>query len=363
MSWIGLKDHATTLFNRAGIAHGHQPGQTRYGPADLLPRGALMLETGIPAHDRPQILIRYHHLHPWERELALHALPDGSVVLVVTQGDTVSHTPLHHGLTGEGYRLRITYVWDAPSRQGWLSVRALGTSLYHLEPVSSPAPLGLGDLQALLTASDNGAIDGDVTYVAVSDAPFPVGPMPGIAADVPILTPQGYRPIQKLRRGDLIRTPDGTHVPVLANLSCAVPARGGFRPVRLRAPYFGLQRDITVAADQRLCVSGADVEFLFGSPSVLVPAQHLINGVSAFFADGPAELALHQLLLPRNEPIKAAGTALHSLYLGRMRRKVDQLSVSLLAAYERSRLPEHARPVFPVLKPYEAVTFVQHRAV
>ncbi|MGH1355425.1 MAG: Hint domain-containing protein [Thalassovita sp.] len=365
MSWIGLRDHATRRFNQAGLAHGsgaRTGTDAPHGPADLLSRGALMLETGIPAHDRPQTLLSYHHLHPWERGLSLQALPDGSVVLVVTQGGTVSHTPLHHGLTGEGYRLRITYIWDAPARQGWLSVRALGASLYHLQPVATPVPLSLRDLQTLFTQPAS-EIDAEVAYLALSDTPVPVGPMPSIAPDTPILTAQGYRPISELKRGDLIRTPDGDQVPVLANIACTVPAKGGFRPVRLRAPYFGLQRDITVAPDQRLCVSGADVEFLFGAPSALVPVQHLVNGVSAFYTDETALVTWHQLLLPRNQPILAAGAALHSLYLGRMRRKVDQISVSLLAAYERSRLPEHARPVFPVLKPFEAATFVQHRAV
>jgi hypothetical protein len=360
MSWIGLRDHTTRLFNRAGLALGPARKEP-FGPADLLSRGALLLETGTPAHDRPQTLLSYQHLHPWARGLNLQALPDGSVVLVVTQGDTVSHTPLHHGRTGEGHQLRIAYLWDGPARRGWLSVRALGDSLYHLQPVEAPIPLSLGDLQSMFTQPPNSEIDRDVSYVALSDQPVPVGPMPSIAPETPILTAQGYRPISTLKRGDLIRTSDGQQVPVLANIACRVPARGGFRPVRLRAPYFGLQRDITVAPDQRLCVAGADVEFMFGAPAALVPAQHLVNGVSAYYAESPAQVTWHQLLLPRNEPILAACAPLHSLYLGRMRRKADQIATSLFASYERSRLPEHARPVFPVLKPFEAVTFVQQR--
>lgn len=362
MSWIALTDHATCLFNQDGIAQPLREPK-RFGPADLLPRGALMLETGIPAHDRPQTLLHYHHLHPWERGLTLQALPDGSISVVVTQGQGVSHGALHHGLTGENYRLRITYVWDAPARQGWLSVRALGSDLNVLQPIRDPLPLSLGDLQSLFAQTLERTSDEGLAYIALSDAPVPVGPMPSIAPQTPILTDRGYRPIQQLKRGDLIQTPQGQQVPILANIACTVPARGGFRPICLRAPYFGLQRDITVAPDQRLCVSGADVEFLFGAPHALVPAQHLVNGVSAFYASQRPQVTWHQLLLPRNEPILAAGAPLHSLYLGRMRRKADQISASLLAGYERSRLPEHARPVFPVLKPFEAVTFVQNRAV
>ena len=366
MSWIGLTDKNTALFHMAGLDSSAAPHRA-CAPAQLLPRGTLMLETGIPAHDRPQTLLRFHHLHPWERGLSLQSLPDGAMVLVITQGDTVSHTVLHHGLMGQAYQLRVTYVWDAPARAGHLSIKALGTGRQYLASVKTPLPLSLGDLQALFRHPcrvDNGAhsLDSEVSYLALSDVPQPVGPMPTLAPDVPILTVGGYRPLQSLKRGDLIRTPEGKQIPVLANLRVSAPARGSFRPIRLRAPYFGLQRNITVAPDQRLCVSGSDVEFLFGSPCVLVPAQHLVNGVSAGYADREPLAIWHQLLLPGAQAIVGAGAKLQSLYLGRMRRHAPKMAVSLLAGYDRSRQPEHARPPYPVLRPFEAVTLIQHRA-
>lgn len=362
-TWIGLTDRTTALFNRAGLGRGVPPDRaTPPGPADLLPRGTLLLETGIPAHDRPQMLLSYHHLHPWERGLALHALPDGSVVLVVTQGGTVSHTVLHHGLTGQGHRLRLAYIWDAPARQGLLSAKAIGTAQQLIQPVQQPVPLSLSDLQALFLHPRSHDLDKEVGFVALADTPQPVGPMPTLAPDVPVLTATGYRPIHQIRRGDLIRTAQGEQVPVLANLSYTAPARGSFRPIRLRAPYFGLQRDITVAPDQRLCASGSDVEFLFGSPAVLVPARHLVNGVSAWYAESDLTQTWHQVLLPRTVPLLVAGASLQSLYLGRIRRRADLVAASLLARYDRSRLPEHARPLYPVLRAFEAATLLQHRA-
>ncbi|SMO35930.1 Hint domain-containing protein [Thalassovita litoralis] len=365
MSWIGLTDKNTALFHMAGLDSSAAPHRA-CAPAQLLPRGTLMLETGIPAHDRPQTLLRFHHLHPWERGLSLQSLPDGAMVLVITQGDTVSHTVLHHGLIGQGHRLRVTYVWDAPARAGHLSIKAIGTGQHYLKAVHMPVPLSLGDLQAVFQSSRNvenwGALDPEVTFLALSDRPQPVGPMPTLAPDLPILTSQGYRPLDHVERGDLIVTPTREQVPVLANLRFRAPARGSFRPVRLRAPYFGLQRNITVAPDQRLCASGSDVEFLFGSPCVLVPARHLVNGVSASYADSGPLATWHQLLLPGSHAMIGAGAKLQSLYLGRMRRHAPKVAVSLLAGYDRSRLPEHASPPYPVLRPFEAVTLVQHRA-
>ena len=119
-------------------------------------------------------------------------------------------------------------------------------------------------------------------FAALSDGAQPVGCLPSLAPDVPVSTATGYRPLHSLKRGDMVRTTGGELVPVLANLSCRMPARASLHPIRLRAPYFGLQRDISVAADQRLCASGSDVEFLFGAPTVLLPAQHLLTGGFAY---------------------------------------------------------------------------------
>lgn len=360
-NWIGLIDRSTALFHSGGVDGGLPEGRA-FAPADLMPRGSLMLETEVSALDRPGALFAYHHHHPWKRGLSLHALPDGGVALVVTQGDRVSHTVVNHGQNGQDHRLRITYVWDAPDQSGRLSVHVLGTDQHVLQPVHSPVPLSLSDVQLAfsrhlpLKSRDHG-----VSFVAVSDVVQPVGVLPSLAPDAPVLTATGYRPVCSLKRGDLIRTTDGEQVPVLANLSCRMPARGSLHPIRLRAPYFGLQRDVSVAAEQRLCASGSDVEFLFGAPTVLLPARHLLAGGFAYLPRADLTQTWHQLLLPRNEPILVAGARVQSLYLGRRRRQADQIAAGVLSGLNRSRLPEHARPAFPVLRAYEAITLLQHR--
>jgi hypothetical protein len=165
-----------------------------------------------------------------------------------------------------------------------------------------------------------------------------------------------------LRRGDLVQGAGGTAVPVLQSVACTVPAVGSFAPVRLRAPYFGLRADIVVAPHQRLVIRGSDVEYLFGCEAVLVPARHLLNGFSAVPAESGPLMRYHGLILPEHEEIEAAGTATESLYLGRMRRNAEAISLTLLAGFDRARLPEHARPVWPVLRHYEAITLAMSRA-
>ena len=94
------------------------------------------------------------------------------------------------------------------------------------------------------------AID-DVDFLAISTRIEPVGPMPALTSRVPLATPNGQVETARLHRGDLVMTDTGDCVPILRKVSRTVPARGSFRPVRLRAPYFGLQRDIVVAPQQQ----------------------------------------------------------------------------------------------------------------
>ena len=123
--------------------------------------------------------------------------------------------------------------------------------------------------------------------------------MPSLTANVPLLAQGEYRPVAQLMRGDLVHTLEHGLVPILAHVSRTVPARGSFRPVRLRAPYFGLQKDIIVAPDQKLVVSKPMVEYMFGCEAVLVPARHLVNGTSAIWHDLDLTTTYHQLVLPR----------------------------------------------------------------
>jgi len=130
----------------------------------------------------------------------------------------------------------------------------------------------------------------------------------------------------------------------------------------LRAPYFGLRQDIMVAPEQRLVITGTDVEYLFGKEAVLVPVRHLADGTSVRTCEAPTVVTYTQLILPGHETIQAAGCPLESLYIGRIRRKPDALEASLLAGIDRNILPEHAKPVYPVLQPYEAISLAKQRA-
>lgn len=362
MAWLGVCSATDRRFDPAGLGAAGAPTAPQVHPDSLLPRGSLMVETRLSPQARPQTLLSFDRSFPWACGLSLHALPGGGFVLIETQGDGVRHVTLPHQPESRMDIVRLTYSWDAPAQLGRLALERTETDRVHMKELAPPHPMPLADLKALLTEPRQHEMDPDVEVVALSDGVEPLGPMPGLTGNTPVATPGGYTAIARLRRGDLVRTERGKSVPVLGAVRRQVPACGSFRPVRLRAPFFGLRRDIIVAPHQRLVLRGTDVEYTFGSEAVLVPARHLINDVSAFHVDGPALVTYHQVILPQHEVLVAAGARVESLHIGRLRRRPGDLAASLLATADRAGLPEHPGPVWPVLKPFEAVTLAMARA-
>lgn len=362
MGWIGLADQNGGRFDAEGLGKTASGAGNARDPEALMPRGTIMLETSLTPERRPQTLLAFHRQYPWFGSFALQMLPGGGIVLVENQGDDIRHATLKHDADNRITVLRLTYSWDAPAR--WARLTLEQPEMDHTQSVllAPPLPIPLSDMRAVFLDPRQRELHPEVDYIALSTRVEPVGPMPGLTGSVPVITPHGKVFADRLKRGDLVVTAGGTQVPVLHTVKRTVPARGSFHPVLIRAPYFDLDQNIIVAPQQRLVMGGSEVEYMFGKEAVLVPARHLINGVSTKFATGPDFVTYHQILLPGHEAIQAAGCPVESLYIGRLRRKPEQLAASVLAGTCRSRLPEHPKPVWPVLKPFEAITLAMHRA-
>jgi hypothetical protein len=365
MAWIAISDGADPRFSCSGLGCDAGRAATaaqRDDPHALLTRGTLLVEAKLAPDGRPQTLLDWDHTYPWRRGLSLRAIPGGGIALVVSQGGDVCHAVVRHDAVNGDDTLRISYSWDAPARIGRLVVEKVGAPGLFITDLRDPPPLLLRDIHAVTMQPDICTIDPDVSFFAVSTRIEPVGPLPTLDARVPLCTPYGYKRLAEIKRGDMMRLADGGNQPVLQVLRRTVPSYGLLRPVLLRAPYFGLQQDILVAPEQRLVIGGSDVEYLFDQEYVLVPARHLVNGTAArFCASGPT-VTYGQVLLPAHEAILAAGTAVESLFIGRIRRHQGKLAASLLAGAERSRLPDHAASAYPVLRSFEAITLAERRA-
>lgn len=364
MGWIGISDQTGGRFAPEGLdakapagpAEREQPGVA------LMPRGTLMLEARLSQEGRPQTLLAFGQSVPWIEEVSLRALPGGGIVLILRQADDMTSVTLPSQSDDRTDIIRLSLCWDAPAQWGRLTLEQPDKDRVQSVALPLARPLSIPMLRTMLCHPHCREMDREVTFVALSSRVEPVGPLPGLCSQVPVLTPRGEIPVGQLRRGDLVETDGAARVPVLQAIARRVPGYGSFRPVRLRAPYFGLRHDIIVSPQQRLVIRGSEVEYLFGSEAVLVPARHLVNGFSALLADEVPMITYHQLLLPGHEEIVCAGTRTESLYVGRLRRNRDRLAASALAGFDRARLPEHPRPVWPVLRPFEAITLAMNRA-
>jgi Ca2+-binding RTX toxin-like protein len=131
-----------------------------------------------------------------------------------------------------------------------------------------------------------------------------------------LLTPQGERRIETLRRGDLVITRDHGPQPIRWIGASTVPGHDRFAPVRVAAHVLdGARAPLLVSPQHRLLFTGYKAELLFGSEEVLVAARHLIDGQDVVAAPRPAVTYIH-LMFDRHEVIYAEGAATESFHAG-----------------------------------------------
>ena len=135
------------------------------------------------------------------------------------------------------------------------------------------------------------------------------------AAGTMIRTPEGERPVETLRPGELVETMDSGPQPVRWAGRRIVPATGRFAPVRIRAGAFGSRRDLLVSQQHRMLVSGPRAELMFGAPEALAAAKHLADGESVTIEEGGVVEYVH-ILFDRHEIVFAEGAATESLHPG-----------------------------------------------
>ncbi|NOR31813.1 MAG: hypothetical protein GQ539_12055 [Sulfitobacter sp.] len=363
MTWIALAHNEDRRFSPLGLGTDKRDAPVcGTGQDDLLTRGSIMFETRQAPDGKPKLLLGYKSTFPWLRSLTFQAIPGGGVALVQVQGDDIAHAAIQHKDSGRNDVMRMTYSWDSTSKWGRLAMEDPENNRIATVAVPNPKPILVDDLRNMILGRGDQAIASDVIFAAVSDQIEPIGPMPSLLPSTPLATPWGFKPLSALKRGDTVTTQGSGVVPVLETVFRTVPACGSFAPIRLRAPYFGLQQDIIVAPDQRLVIDGPEVEYLFSKEAVLIPARHLVNGFAAMRETCGPTITYAQILLPSHETMIAAGTPAESLYIGRLRRQPDRMANSVLAGFDRSLLPEHGQPAHTVLKRFEAITLASRRA-
>jgi hypothetical protein len=315
-----------------------------------------MFEVATTARvQQPQLILEHEHVSGWRRSLYIGLDGDGVLRLVQVQGGACFEMSLQLNPPEPHDHLRVTYSWDAPSRRAVLSAENLDRDLIFQAESSGPLPFPHEDLREIMSQGAATRFGDDIAYLALSDRLEPVGLSTGLVAGTPVETEFGTRPVERLRLGDLVRVASGGLAPLRWLTKREVPALGHFRPIELRAPYFGLSRPVSVASDHLVLISRAEAEYLFGESDVLVQAADLIDGKAARRL--PAHtgvLTYYHLLLDTHECVQSAGLWSETLFVGEIARQPELLASTALGALPASAIPRHRRFVHMALKSFEA---------
>ncbi len=213
-----------------------------------------------------------------------------------------------------------------------------------------PHPWPLDDVDALIGVNPDVRLDPSITLLAVADRIESVGLSGGIAAGTRVDTIEGPKPVEQLAPGDLVQTMGHGFQPLRFVMIREVPALGACAPIRLRAPFFGLERDLMVSPQYRLLISGADAEYRFGTDSVLVEARYLATMAAYARTSKAATVKYVHLILDAHVCLSMQGAWGESLYLGDLATQPSRHAISPLASVQRDYLPVHTFIDSPALR-------------
>ena len=331
----------------------------------LLPQGTLMLEFNLVRGETgPLSLVQLEHrTAAWRAFLSLSLDGRGRITLSQRRGDEVRSISLDASaelLTGG--RMRMSWRWDGPGREGLLTLKALDHGSLRQHSINAPLPMTHDEAMALVSGDGRARIGPRVIWLAIGDHLHPLGPGACFAPSTPIETPQGPRPAAHLKAGDEVLTADAGVQEVIWSGRVSLPALGQLRPVQLRAPVFAETRDLWLLPQHHIAVGGPSVDFLLGEDKVLIEARHLVDGCTALQPDRPALLSWQGLLLRGHHLLIADGCEIESLQIGGLARRPLLAATTALSALARAgTLPLHSKPAIKIASEYEAATLASAR--
>ena len=332
-------------------------------PEGVLSQGTLVIECdGRALAQAKGAILRVDPSREPERIFAVDRRRGGEISLLLRNGAAASHLAVVMPEAAEGH-LHLIYRWDCDTRLSILTC-GNGESRAAQWRGQGQVPPITGEQIATLFTSRHGAVRHPaITGLAFADHPMPLGPAPGLVAGTPVSTPGGPRSVETLRPGDLVMTAGRGWQPILWQGGIELPALPGFLPIRLLAPYHGLDHDLVVLPEQRIVISGRDVEYHFGAERVLVRAGDLRDGRTALVEERrTATLHFHSVLLDHPDAIHASGGWIESLHLGTLARYPDRAIHAVCSdLHEAGALPLHPAPLARGLLPFEAAALRRMR--
>ncbi|MEP3295717.1 MAG: Hint domain-containing protein [Pseudoruegeria sp.] len=346
MSWLALMNARLSGIRQQNLALGYS-GE----------KGSLVVELELCASRKsPYLAFEYQSESSDENTLVLRIDPYGTCQLEIGSAHQESTVAAKSGTSFSTRQLRITYSWCAEDNSGLFTVENLMDGWLSQTEICNPVTIS-ADIISDMSANPEGCrLDKDIHFLGFSDALEPVGLPASIAAGARIATSNGFQTIETLRVGDLVQTRDSGLKPIRWMVERCVPAVGSFRPIELRAPFFGLEADLLVAPDQRLLIEGTSVEYLFGEEEMLVEARHLLDDRAARKSNRTGAVTYYHILLDDHEVICASGAELESLYIGDICDSPALVKSTILADCSLDHLPRHEKLARPLIRAYEAPT-------
>lgn len=350
MSWVGLRDTRGGVFSHVGL------GCAERGPFDLngiMPTGTMMFEFASDPRIGAQTLINYGSSHPWAAGLKLTLSEEGLLTLVHRQGKQRRQFELPTELVSVTTSMTVTYAWDAPMRRGVLAVECADRHIMAFAELSEPLPLSLRDGMRMMADARHCQMNSNATFLAIADEVMPIGVLPTIGGDALVKTPDGNTKISHLRAGQMVMTDTGEIAQVRWCGKLTLPARGRFAPLKMRAPYHGLQQDIVVAHGQRLRVRGPEVEYMFHQEQIRLSAGDLRDELTVRPEPSKLTYDYWQVVLDSAAPLAVSGLALDGLPLAALRADPALKPHSVLADLPMELFPTRSNASIPLLKSYE----------
>jgi hypothetical protein len=346
MSWRALRG-ADGAARRTGAA-----------PEGVLGQGTLIFECDAAVLGRTfGPVLRVEPGHEPQRIFAIDRRRDGDLSLLIRNGPAASHLSVTMPETSADAPIHLIYRWRCATGDSLLTV-GNGETRTARYGGSGPVPAITGAQITTLFNSRHGAFrHAAITGIAFADHLLPLGPLPGLLAGTSVTTPDGPRSVETLRPGDLVLTAESGWQPLRWQGGAELPALPGYTPIRLRAPYHGLDRDLVVLPEQHIALTGRDIEYQFGAERVLVRARDLLNGQTAVAEPiRMTTLHCHAIVLDRPEVFHASGGWVQSLDLGSIPRHSSRAALSVCGdLFRAGQMPPHRKSAYRLLQPFEVV--------
>lgn len=343
MSWIAMTDRTEAAFNIRGLGVPRNAPLARgpMAPHEVLPRGTLVVEFRANTFvGRPQTLLTFRWDDEWEREMRIRLGANGRLTLSMRQGRASSEAALDMPLPGRDARIRMSYAWAAPQRAARLTAEMLDDGQIYQAEAYDPLPLPAADAKDIMRNGQATAISKDVALVAISDEIEPIGLCGGITQGTPVETSDGPVAVENLRLGDMVETATAGPQPIRWIGRRTVPALGGFRPMRLNAPRFGLRRDLTLAPSHRVRLGAADA-IVHPEDEVLLPVDQLAEARRTLHERPDKIVTYYQVLLDVHDCLFHDGLWAESLFVGSIAHHPDLARSTVLANMPLSAIPVH----------------------